>query len=172
MLPVHDAIVERVVSYPDSLNPDRVIHSIYLVGQARWQPPRVQSIVGNLPDEVRVLRVARTDCRGVLRILFDPDKVTVSGHASITAETQLVGVGNADIDTRGVKSSRTSRQARGVETPHSSTERLNGDREGEFKGNTILDTHRTNQRPRVSHAYCDHPKTKEARLVCRRTFGR
>lgn len=174
----HDAVAERVVSHPDSLDPNRVIHSIYLVGQPRWQPPRVQAIVGNLPDEVRVLRIARTDCRGVLRVLFDPDTVHVSGDIT-----------NADVTHRRAISSHRTRTREVLETPQVSTGRLKGRTGHRSMGDVITDTLRTNEsqqgdvlvsekkgrgfdtggpRDSRSHSMCSHEKTKLARTRCRR----
>lgn len=149
--------VERVVSHPDSILPEMTSHSVYVAGQALWQAPLIRPIMGDLPDELCVLELARVNGSGSVRVLFDPARVIVSG---------------------GVQSTHRTRQEGRVETPDSSTDRSDGCVRIRSMGRVGEDDYGTAQRlvyvdtggPRNSrgHALCSHEPTKSARAACRK----
>lgn len=174
-----DLIVARIVSAPDSHRPWMTLHSVYVVGQPRWQAPLVRPLVGDELQELtesgietrQVLTLCRVDGRGYLRLLFDPDRVTVSGNTA---------------DNPSVNDARRSFHRSLLESASFAAGRSEGrvrcrsmgagvsDAQGTFQAPSVTDTESLTdivvKIPRVmtSHNECTHEKTKEARAACRK----
>lgn len=74
-----DVVAERVVSHEDSLSAvPLTVHRVWIEGQPRWAAPALRPLYGDLPEESCVLQMRRADGGGVVRVLFDPDRVMVS----------------------------------------------------------------------------------------------
>ena len=170
-----DAIVDRVVSAPDSHRPWMTFHSVYVVGQPRWQAPLVRPLIAageggvdQLPETKCVLELVRVDGRGILRLLFDPDRVTVSGCRA---------------DNPSVNDARGAFHRSLLEASGRHADRVDGAVMRESMGHDVSAAQGRNERlseevsqrvvikmPRAmqSHDNCTHEKTKEARAACRK----
>lgn len=72
-------IAERVVSHEDSLSARPLtVHRVWIEGQPRWAAPAVRPLYGELPAERVVLEMRRADNGQLVRVLFDPELVTIS----------------------------------------------------------------------------------------------
>jgi hypothetical protein len=164
-----DAVVDRIVSQVDSIQPWLAAHSVYVIGQPRWQAPLVRPLVGvdELPDEPTVLELHRANGRGVMRLLFDPDRVTVSGCSG---------------DNPRVNDARGAFRRSLLEASGSSAGRSEGAVMRESMGTDDSVDSGTNEslpvdiknvtikmpRAMTSHDSCTHEKTKDGRAACRR----